>query len=164
MKKLAVLLAVLLLTLVAAVPVAAAPPVVETGSFDDIYEVADPVPLCPGIVVMNRSVGTYRDTWFYDNQGNLLRYQSSWSGVDNLYNAANPGFKLSGHFSAHYFVNYVTGEESAPGTFWSITVPGYGIVFKEAGLWKSRTDRLVGIHTSLDPEKMALLCSLLGSQ
>ena len=164
MKKLAVLLAVLLLTLVAAVPVAAAPPVVKAGSFDDIFEVADPVPLCSGIVVMDHSVYTYRDTYYYNNQGQLIRYHSEWSGMDNLYNAANPDFVLSGHFSANYFVNYVTGEESAPGTYWSITVPGYGTVFKEAGLWKSRTDRLVGIHTSLDPEKMALLCSLLGGE
>ena len=162
MKKLVVLLAVLLLTLVAAVPVAAAPPVVDAGSFDEDF--ADDLPLCPDIVLRDHSVGTYRDTWFYDNQGKLLRYQSSWSGVDNLYNAANPDLVLSGHFSAHYIYNAVTGEESYPGTFWSITVPGYGIVFKEAGLWKSRTDRLVGIHTSLDPEKMALLCSLLGGE
>jgi hypothetical protein len=162
MRNFAVLLAVLLLTLVAAVPVAAAPPVVDAGSFDDDY--ADDLPLCPGIVLRDHSVGTYRNTWFYDNEGKLLRYHSEWSGVDNLYNAANPDFVLSGHFSANYFENYVTGEISAPGTYWSITVPGYGTVFKEAGLWKSRTDRLVGIHTSLDPEKMALLCLLLGGE
>jgi hypothetical protein len=160
MRHFAVLLAVLLLTLVAAVPVAAAPPVVDTGSFDEDF--ADDLPLCPGIVLRDHSVGTYRDTSYFDNQGKLLKYHHSWSGVDNLYNAANPNLVLSGHFSANYFYNAVTGEESAPGTFWSITVPGYGTVFKEAGLWKSRTDRLVGIHTSLDPEKMALLCSLLG--
>jgi hypothetical protein len=160
MKKLAIPLLVLLFTLAAAVPANAAKPDVEAGYFDDVYEVNDPPP-CPGIVVMNRSVGTYRNTSYYNNQGQLIRYHSSWSGMDNLYNAANPDLVLSGHFSANYFIDYVTGEESAPGTYWSITVPGYGIVFKEAGLWKSRTDRLVGIHTSLDPEKIALLCALL---
>jgi hypothetical protein len=160
MKRLAVVLLVLLLTFVFAVPIYAAPPVITSGDFDVF---SDEEITCPGFTVRDHMVGKWRTTSFYDNQGQLREEFNHYVGTDNLYNKDNPSFVLSGHFSSHDNYNKLTGEYTWEGTSWSIKLPGYGMVIKQAGLYKDSTGRLVGIHTNFDPEAIARLCSLLAS-
>jgi len=161
MKKLSVLLLIVLLALVAAVPASAAPPVIESGDFDVIYLNEDVSGVC-GFDIYDHAVGSWQFTTFYDNDGNPTGIKSHETGIDQLYRPETPDVILIGHYTANYFEDLVTGSWSAPGTYWSITVPGYGTVLKEAGLLRfPHPGRLVGIHTSLDPAKVALLCSLL---
>jgi hypothetical protein len=157
-KKLAVLLVVLLFTLAAAVPVYAGKPDVETGAFDDDWAF-DP-PICQGIEVRDNDVGSYRTTFYYDDQGNLLWLENHWSGIDHLYNPANRDVVLTGHYSAHYRYDARTGEETVNGIVFNITVPGYGTVLLEAGR-TGPSGRTVGKHSSMDPKDMEQLCSLL---
>ena len=161
MKRLVILSLVLLLTLAAAIPVFADKPVVETGTLDDIPWELEYQP-CPDLVLMDHEVGIYSVTWHYDREGNLVFLQNDWSGVDHLYNADNPDVVLTGHFSAHYRYNALTGEESITGIMWNITVPGYGTVVVDAGRWVPVTGKYVGKRSWDDPEDMAQLCSLLG--
>jgi hypothetical protein len=161
MKKLSVLLLIVLLALVAAVPASAAPPVIETGDYDVTYLFEEATAVCEFDIWVH-AVGSWQLTTFYDNDGNPTGIKSHDRGIDELYRPETPDVKLIGNYTANYFEDWVTGSWSAPGTYWSITVPGYGTVLKEAGLWKvPHPGRLVGIHTSYDPAKMALFCSLL---
>ena len=161
MKRLVILSLVLLLVLVTAVPVFADKPVVETGTLDDVPWALEIQP-CPGITLMDHEVGIYSVTWHYDREDKLIFLQNDWSGVDHLYNAANPDVVLTGHFSAHYRYNALTGEESITGIMWNITVPGYGTVVTDAGRWVPATGKYVGKRSWDDSEDMAQLCSLLG--
>jgi len=124
---------VLGITFIIAISVSAAPPVVENGGADIDYEVTDSV--CPGIIVNNHEVFTYRQITWYDNLDNPVKIETHFSGTDNFYNPANPGVVLSGHFTGNYRYNVVTGEEATTGVPWHITVPGYGTVRVRAGRW-----------------------------
>lgn len=161
MKRLSVLLLIVLLVSMVAVPAYAAAPVIESGDFDVTYLFVDASDAC-GFDVWNHVVGSWQLTTYYDSDGNPTGIKSHERGIDQLYRLETPDVKLIGNYTANYFEDWVTGSWSAPGTYWSITVPGYGTVLKEAGLVRfPHPGRLVGIHTSLDPEKMALFCSLL---
>jgi len=163
MKTKMIVLLSLVFVLLLAVPVSAAPPVVYTGEIDEAFPIVfeDGSGPCPDFPVYDHNVGTWRFTEYYDNDGVLLKTILHVSGTDNLTNPRNPGVVLSGHYAGTEIYNVRTGEWMAPGTFWSITAPGYGTVLKEAGLYKTANGRLVGIHTSYDPAKMEVLCALL---
>jgi hypothetical protein len=49
------------------------------------------------------------------------------------------------------------------GNVYTLKVRGYAVVFKGAGQWDFSTGKLVGIHTSADPEEMAKFCALLAA-
>jgi hypothetical protein len=110
--KIAVLLA-LALMLLAAVPVSAGAPEVITGTDDIDY--AEPEGFCPGFEVRNHEIYSYRIKTWFDDEGNVLRSEAYYEGVDNLYNPGNPGVVVSGHFvaSGHYDArtgkDYITG-------------------------------------------------------
>jgi hypothetical protein len=148
----------LVFVLLAAVPIYAAPPVIESGRFDVVFP--DEF-TCPGFTVSDNMVGLWRTTTFYDRQGRPIEQFNHFVGTDNLFNPANPSVVLSGNFSSHDNWNLLTGEYTWQGTSWSIKIPGYGMVIKQAGLYKDSTGRLVGIHTVFDPEALAELCALL---
>lgn len=156
MKKLTILLAVLLLTLMAAIPVYAAPPVVETGDIDK----EEPLLNCGDFAVVDHVLGTYRKTSFYDNQGTLLKIVTISNGTDNLYNPDNPSVVLIGHFTSVDTENYITGEWTSSGSFFSVNIPDYGKVLKGAGRYKASTDRFVGVWT-LNDESAELVCATL---
>jgi hypothetical protein len=149
--------------LLVAVPVSAAPPVIVTGTFEVDYPVElDPWP-CPGIEIWDHEVGTYRLTSYFDNEGNLLRIQAHYLGVDNFYNPANPDIVLSGHFSGTGEIDPNTEElmliRGAP---YHITVPGYGTVLVRAGRWLQYPNgQVAGKNSLLDPKDVAQFCSLL---
>lgn len=109
---------------------------------------------------MDNEVGTWHETSFYDNQGNLVRFRGHYSGTDNLYNPENPDVVLSGPFSVHVESDPRTGEESIFGVAFNITVPGYGAVFHESGR-TFPSGRTVGKHTTFNPEALAEFCAML---
>jgi hypothetical protein len=153
----------LVLALLVALPVAAAPPVVETGTYDHIWnpfgEFRDGI--CPGIEVLDHEVGAYRTTSFYDNEGNLLRVQTKYVGTDNLYNPANPGVVLSGHYAASTEYDARTGEVTGQGVPIHVTVPGYGTVMLRAGRWSPWPDHTAGKDSYASSTDLEQLCSCL---
>lgn len=159
MKWTAVLPLALVLALVLVVPVTAAPPVVYTGEWDENYEITDPAP-CSDFDVWDHTVGVYRDTYYYDGQGNLLRIHSHWSGTDTVYNPDN-GIEFSGRFSVNWWYDALTGEETYSGQAWNITAPGYGAILKENGHNDTATGQLVGQHDFSDPEALARFCAIM---
>jgi|WetSurMetagenome_2_1015567.scaffolds.fasta_scaffold456303_1 hypothetical protein len=159
MKKLAVLLVILLITMAAAIPVYAAPPVVETGNIDKEVPFLD----CGDFAVVDHVLGTYRSTSFADNQGTLLKIVTISNGTDNLYNPDNSSVVLTGHFTSVDTDNKVTGEWTSSGTFFSINIPDYGKVLKGAGRYRASTDRFVGVWT-LNDESAELVCATLAGE
>ena len=156
MKKLAVLLVVLLLTLVAAIPVYAAPPVVETGNIDKEVPFLD----CGDFVVVDHVLGTWRSTSFYDNEDKLLKVITVSVGTDNLQKIGDPAIALTGHFTSVDTYNVLTDAWTASGTFLSINLPEYGKVLKVAGRVNFSTGRFVGVDNA-GSEDWALICEAL---
>jgi hypothetical protein len=146
----------LVFVLLAAVPIYAAPPVVETGEVDDIRDFLD----CGDFLVLDRVLYTYRSTSFYDEQGTLLKIITVANGTDNLYNPDNDTIVLTGHFTSVDTDNRVTGEYTSSGSFFSINIPGYGKPLRAAGRYRASTDRFVGVWT-LDEKSAELVCATL---
>jgi hypothetical protein len=159
MKPTIVLPLALVLALLLAVPVYADKPIVTTGDWDITWLVTDPPP-CPGIDVWDRSVTTYRETSFFDNQDNLLRKETHMQGTDTLFSPQNPGVELTGPFSTISRYDALTGEEHLNGTGWHINVPGRGVVFLAAG-HMFPDGRFVGRSSWLEPDGWAEVCALL---
>ena len=64
------LLLALAFSLLLAVPASADPPLIETGTWEDVYMPFDPQ-VCPGIEVWDHEVLTYRQTTYFDNESNV---------------------------------------------------------------------------------------------
>jgi hypothetical protein len=156
------LLLALALAFLATVSVSAAPPIIETGTFEDNYMPFDP-PLCPGIEVWDHEVATYRQTVFLDNEGNVKSVRLHFVGTDTFYNPENPGVELSGQFSATAEVDLQTGElVNARGLPVHITIPGYGTALVRAGFWSRYPNGHLGGKDSFeDPDDIAAFCSYL---
>ena len=148
----------LALALVFAVPVSAAPPVVETGEIEEQW-VSE---LCPELTVINHAIWTYRETKYYDNDGNLTRHYTHWAGFDEFWNIENPDFVLKGTYSMHWTFDASKGEEKVTGSIYSITLPGSGKVLKGAGLRNLTTGKRVGVV--LDPESIAEFCAVMAGE
>jgi hypothetical protein len=160
MKRILAISLALIISLLVAIPVVAAPPVVYTGGDDVDYEVTDSV--CPGIVVRNHEVFTYRMMVWYDNNGNTLKIESHFSGIDTFYNPANPDVVLSGNFTGVYHYDARTGKEFTTGVPWHITAPGYGTIRLRAGRWSGlEVVHLSGKDSFLSPTDSAQFCSCL---
>lgn len=159
MKAVRVFPLVLVVVLLVAAPVSAAPPVVETFEFEWDYVPFDRSP-CPGIEIRDHEVGTYRVTSYSDNQGNVVRTQIQIAGTASLYNPANPEVVLSGSFVHNIFIDLRTAEVFHFGAPYHITAPGYGTVLVAAGRWFT-DGRMVGKHSITSATDMEQLCSLL---
>jgi hypothetical protein len=159
-KRVIALLLVLGITFIIAIPVSAAPPVVEAWS-----EVVDhPVPevVCPGIEVWNNEEIDWRLMGWYDSEGDLVMMEGRISGTDNFYNPANPHVVLSGKFSINYHYDVRTGKDYVTGIPWHITVPGYGAVLIRSGRWfKYPEFHLAGKDSFANPTDLAQFCSCL---
>lgn len=163
MKPRLVLPLAIVLVLLLVVPASAEPPVIVTGEAVEDFPPYVPSP-CPGFEVWDREVYTFRQTSFFDNDGNLLRIETHYIGTDNFYNPANPGVELSGHFSGTLEYDARTGEMTARGLAVNITVPGYGVVLMRSGLWASFPNpdiHVAGKDSLEDPKDMEQFCSLL---
>jgi len=157
-----VILLALALMLLAAVPVSAGAPIVDTVGDDIDY--AMPEDLCPGIEVRNHEVytGTIR-TWL-DDEGNVLRSEAHWEGADNLYNPANPGVVLADKFALNTIYNARTGKNYVSGVSWRITIPGYGTAVVRTGRWYGAEypdGHIAGKDSFLSPQDMEQFCSYL---
>ncbi len=117
-------------------------------------------------MVWDYETGTYRQTSYFDNQGNLTEIKFFFAGVDNLYNPKNPGVVLSGNFNVTGQVDLQTGEFiNGSGIDAHITVPGYGRVVFLTGHWvRYPTIHLGGIDSFQNPEDMAVFCSFMAGQ
>lgn len=151
---------VLLLLMVA--PAYAGPPDIVTGTFTLDYE---PIPgICPDFPVYQLEVGTYREAYFYDNQGNLIRMKGHYAATDEWYNYNDPTKRLIGPLNASIEVDFVTGETTAQGVLTGVRVPGYGTVLMWAGrLVSSPGGRFVGKYSPADPKDREQFCALLAS-
>jgi len=163
MKRILALVLALGITLLVAIPVSAAPPVVYTGGDDVDDEVIDSV--CPDIVVKNHEVFTYRMMVWTDDNGNTLKVESHFSGIDNFYNPANPDVVLSGSFTGVYHYDARTGKDFTTGVPWHITAPGYGTIRLRAGRWSGlEVEKLSGKDSFLSPTDLAQFCSCLAGK
>lgn len=160
MKFAVVLPLALVLALLVAVPVSADKPVVTTGTWVEDWIVTDPAP-CPDFDVWDHEVGVFRETRYFDKQGNLLRTHYHWSGTDTVYTLDFPGIEFTGRFSTSYWYDEYTGEETYSGQAWNITAPGYGVILKEVGHYDTATGKLVGQHDFSDPEALARFCTIM---
>jgi hypothetical protein len=144
----------LVFLLLAAIPVYAAPPVVETGEIDATV----PKDWC-AFPIVDHAVGSYRSTSFFDKQGALLKTITQANGTDNLYNPVDDTVVLTGHFNSVDTYNAVTGEWTSSGSWYSIDIPGHGTRLIEAGRYWASKDHSVGVIT-LD-EVNELICAAL---
>jgi hypothetical protein len=159
MKRIFVLLLVLMITLLVAIPVYAAPPEIITGGYVDDY--VSPTIICPGIEVRNHEVITYRLMLFFDEAGTWFKAESHFMGTDNYYTPSNPDLVLSGSFTAMYHWDARTGLESWTGVPYHITVPGLGTVMVRAGRFTGSQDHLAGKDSLLSPKDLEQFCSCL---
>jgi hypothetical protein len=159
----ALLLAVAL-TLLVVVPVSAAPPDIYDGTWEDNY-MPDNWQVCPGIEVWDDEVATYRQTTYFDNQGNVKRIKIHFLGTDNFYNPENPDVVLIGGSSLIAEVDLQTGELINVRGAGYITIPGHGRALVNAGLWSHYPDgHVAGKYFLEDPDDIAAFCSYLGGE
>jgi hypothetical protein len=148
----------LMFLLLAAVPVYAAPPVIETGeiNFDlPVYECSG----SPGFLILDHAIGTFRSTSYYDKNGALLRTVVKSIGTDNLHKEGS-NVALTGHFTSIDTYNGDGARISTTGTFLSITIPPYGKVVQIAGRVDYVKGTFAGVDTS-SPETWAVICGAL---
>jgi len=159
--RLIILVAIILVALAPVSVASATPPVIENGIFDDDYKIE--FQPCPGIEVWDHEVLTYRQTAYFDDQGNVTRVKIHFIGTDTFHTPQNPGVELSGHFTATTEIDLQTGEFiHASGVPIKITVPGYGAVLVREGFWKRYpNDHQGGKDSFADPDDLAVFCSLL---
>jgi hypothetical protein len=140
------------------------PPVTYSGPWEDDY-ISDNFH-CPGIDVWDHEALTWRETDFYDKQGNVVKVQIFYIGTDTFYNPLNPGVELSGHFTATAEIDLLTGETiNARGVPLKITIPGHGTALVRAGFWSHYPFvHDAGKDSFQDPGDMAAFCSYLTGQ
>jgi hypothetical protein len=165
MKRSVALPLALVLMLALAAPALAVPPVVYTGTFDEDY-MASYLQPCPGIEVWTHEVLTFRQTVYFDNEGNVESVKVHFIGTDTFHTPANPGVELTGKFSATAEVDLETGEYiNARGLPVHINIPGYGGVLMWAGFWSRYPDSHdAGLDTLQNPEDREAFCSFLSGQ
>ena len=118
--------------------------------------------VCPGIEVWDHEVLTYRQTAYFDNEGNLKSVKIHFLGMDNYYNPENPGVVLSGSFSLTTEIDLQTGEFINTRGAGQVTIPGYGTAMVLAGLWSQYPDgHVAGKYSLEDPDDIAAFCSYL---
>ena len=156
------LLLALVLTLLVAVPAFAAPPIIESGEYD-YHHMSPAFQVCPGIEVWDHEVGTFHQTTYFDNQGNVRSVKAHFAGIDHFYNPENPGVVLSGRYSGSVDIDLATGDFiNGRGAPVHIVVPGYGTVLIRAGFWSRYPQvQVAGVDSAEDPEGVAAFCSLL---
>ena len=155
--KMAVLLA-LVFMLLAAVPVSAAPPVVEYWVYDDDSVLADSPCDFP---VWDHEVCDARTTSFYDNEGNLVRFTWFFKGTNVFYNPANPGVVLVGQSAATFHFDVAEGTVFESGGT-KTTLPGYGTVMMYVGHgWDFTSGPRVGNWTFDNPKDQEQFCAYM---
>lgn len=125
-------LAVLLLLALFATTVApalATPPDRETVPLAGSFVLAE----CDGFNVIDEYSGWATLTYFYDDNGNLVRITYHGSTRDRIYNSVT-GFAVYSNFAYNQALDPAINEYFIRGLAYNITVPGYGIVYFDSGL------------------------------
>jgi len=164
MKRIMVFVLVLVLTLLVAIPVYAAPPTVETGAGE--VNVLKFPSLCQGFEVWDHMVYSYRTTNYFNNDGTLTKSTTHYVGTDELYNPANPGVVLNDKFNVTVRYDAVKNQWSGSGIDFHVNVPGYGALLMLAGRWLNLDPdgnliHLNGKDSFANPADIAKFCSCL---
>ena len=88
---------------------------------------------CEGFDVIQQRDGWVTFTDFYDNNGNLKRSTVHAITHDRIYNTVT-GFEVKNTFAYNQEVDPEGTEFFIRGVAYNITIPGYGIVYFDAGL------------------------------
>lgn len=146
MKKLSFLLLVLLLTLVAATPVQATPPVTGETDFYFDYLFLDCSDYGYDFEVWDYMTDHVRWSYHVDNDGNFIRMAEHKTGEDRLYNKNAPDHAVSGPWHWNCQVSPYTGPlcptteplctaEICTGVSLNIHLPGGGMIDHSTGQW-----------------------------
>lgn len=135
MNKILLLALTLVLFLSSAFNVWAKKPFMETNYFEDAF----PIVGCADYEVWTVSTVRERVTTFFDRDDNPVRVRASLHISDAFYyNSENPDIYIQQGASGtgeniQIRINLVTGEEQYTGSPFRITLPGIGVLYKEAG-------------------------------
>ncbi len=147
MKRLALLLLVLLLTLAAAVPVYASQPVVWFDEdFEDDWPYVDCRALGYDFTIRINQFGHEKVTAYFDSSGKPVRLLLNESGIGYLYNEKDRSFSIPNtyHFTIHHDV--VSTEDPWMGIYrmtglvYSLQMPGSGTVVHMSGQFEFASD------------------------
>lgn len=158
MKRLYVILLVLGLILLAGT-VSANAPIQNTGVWYGHFDLA----YCD-FPVYNDPIADYHEWLFFDKDDQFVEWRWHGVGTDYITAPSVSDVVLTGQFSITEEWNEPKQTFSATGMDMSITIPGHGVVLFEAGRGVFPPGKVVGIHTSGDPEKMAILCAALAGE
>ena len=153
----------LALVLLAAVPVSAGAPEVITEVYSDFDHLLFPAGEVCEFAVWDDEVVTAKITTWYDEEGNPLRQEIRYKGVDNFH-MENSDVVLSGKFSATVHTDMRTGKSTITGTLAHITEPGLGTVLQYTGRWDAYQypgGHLAGKDSFNSAEDLEQFCSLL---
>ncbi len=133
---LSLLTAVALLT--QAAPAAAVTPVVQTGTFDDSFDVD-----CGTFLLHDQVTINFRDTFFLDAAGSPTRVQTqldvvgTWSGNGITVRDRQHGIET---------FDFTTGTKRTIGLVFNVVVPGHGSIAQDTGVLIENADGTVVIH------------------
>jgi hypothetical protein len=154
------LLLVVALVLLAAVPVSAAPPLIE----DWTYEADGVWGWAPcDFTVYEHEVLRARTTTFYDNAGNPVEMVMRLNGGSTFRTDVNPGVELTtDRASATMRFDLVNGTMKVTGLTAHLTIPGYGAVLLRSGLWSDYPfGHDAGKDTLMSEEDSQAFCAYL---
>ena len=119
-----------LIALVLPLPLYAAGPVAER--FDFAYE-SEPMAGCGDFVILADGAGTTHLTTFYDRQGapSRITMHGNYSGL--MTNSISGKTLVDAPSVANITIDVQAGTQTNVGTYWSVTVPGVGVILLEAG-------------------------------
>lgn len=137
------------------------PPFVEEF---DIAEVNTPVANCGDFIMIANGEGTAKLTTYFNRDGDPIRvlFQGRYNGT--LSNSVTGASIADAPSVANIFLDLVSGTQTNIGAFFTVTIPGQGAVFFEAGRIVFAGDGepvfIAGQHLPPD-ESTAILCSAL---
>ncbi len=147
MKKLAILLLGVLLTLAAALPAYADKPVIW---WDYDFEADWPYVSCAEVgydfTIRINQFGHEKATAYFDNSGNVVRFRFDADGIGYLYKEGNRSFSIPNtyHCTGHHDVvsqeNLFMGIYTVTGLMYSLQMPGSGTVVHKSGQFEFATD------------------------
>ena len=150
-----------LIALVLPLSLRAVEPVSER--FDFAYE-AEPMAGCGDFVILADGAGTTHVTAFYDRHGapSRITVHGNYSGL--MTNSVSGKTLVDAPSVANITIDVQAGTQTNVGTYWSVTVPGVGVILLEAGRLVFDGDGppvfIAGPHLP-PPEAIATLCRAL---
>ena len=128
------LLVVCIITLASVIPALAAEPFVWTASYDNDHAY---VASCDDFRILEAYVADWTIHDYYDAEGNLDRQVGHVKASGTLYNSRNPEYFIEYNTNTYkhiYEGGYRSkGTDTIVGTYYKLTLPGYGDIFMEIG-------------------------------